>query len=427
MRILLDPGTLDGLNAGDVAMLQGAVLRFRRLRPDARIDVITLSPEDLPSYCPGTEAVPEAGRLAWIGEQALFGRLRTAGPKPVGNALAAVTRNLRLGRPNALRGLLRAKAFLRGASSGPLDGFLEALQGADLYVVGGQASLNDTFAGRAGTILSTLEAAMAFGKRTALVGQAIGPLEDPRLLARARAVLPRADVIALREQRMGRPLLEELGVDPRRIETTGDDALELCGLSPDGGSGAGIGVNVRVAAYAGTNDALLGPLREVFVSSAARLGASLLPVPIAIHQGARDVAVLRALLADVSPEQDGGAGLRTPDAILAQVRRCRILVTGAYHAAVFALGQGIPAVCLNASAYYRAKWDGLADLFEGGCHVVDLEGDALRPRLEQAIDAAWAGAGALREGLLAAAGRQVAAGRRAAARAAGIPPETVAA
>jgi len=427
MRILLDPGTLDGLNAGDVAMLQAAVLRFRVLQPDVRIDVLTLVPNDLASYCPGVEPVPDEGRLGWLAEQALFGQLRTRGPKPVGDSLGAATRALRLRWPSAFQGLLHAKMRLCGTPREPLDCFLDALRGADLVVIGGQASLNDTFVARAGTVLSTLEAAMALRKYTALVGQGIGPLRNPALLARARAVLPKVDVICLREERTGRALLEELGVEPGRIEITGDDALELSHGFAVGPPGSAIGVNVRIAAYAGTQDTVLEHLREILVPAAQRLDASLLPIPIAFHEGARDVGALRTLLAGASPEKDGGATLRTPEAILAQVRRCRIVVTGAYHAAVFALGQGIPAVCLDGSSYYHAKWEGLVGLFGDGCRVVSLAEPQWETHLAGAIDAAWTQADAVRDGLLTATARQVEAGRRACARISALPSRMVAA
>ena len=47
-------------------------------------------------------------------------------------------------------------------------------------------------------------------------------------------------------------------------------------------------------------------------------------------------------------------------------------MTGAYHAAVFALAQGIPVVCLSNSPYYLAKFQGLEDLFGVGCTIVTL-------------------------------------------------------
>jgi polysaccharide pyruvyl transferase WcaK-like protein len=49
-----------------------------------------------------------------------------------------------------------------------------------------------------------------------------------------------------------------------------------------------------------------------------------------------------------------------------------MVVTGSYHGAVLALGQGIPAVCLHKTAYYWRKFAGLAELFGEGCALIDL-------------------------------------------------------
>ena len=250
----------------------------------------------------------DEGRLAWLAEQALFGRLRTRGPRVLGDSLAAATRALRLRWPSTFQGLLHAKMRLRGAPRGALDGFLAALHGADVVVIGGQASLNDTFVGRAGTVLSTLEAAMALGKRTALVGQGIGPLLDPRLRLRARAILPRADVICLREERTGRPLLEELGVDPSRIELTGDDALELA-ADPRSGLAARIGRSASTCAsrrYAGTDTPSSGACGR---SSSPRRGGATrrsFRSRSLFTRARRDVGALRVLLAGRSPRRTAG-------------------------------------------------------------------------------------------------------------------------
>jgi polysaccharide pyruvyl transferase WcaK-like protein len=53
-----------------------------------------------------------------------------------------------------------------------------------------------------------------------------------------------------------------------------------------------------------------------------------------------------------------------------------VVVAGSYHAAVFALSQGIPVVALVKSPYYVNKMVGLGDQFGAGCEIVRLdEGD----------------------------------------------------
>ena len=75
--------------------------------------------------------------------------------------------------------------------------------------------------------------------------------------------------------------------------------------------------------------------------------------------------------------------------LIKQTARCRIVVTGAYHAAVFALAQGIPVVCLSNSPYYLAKFQGLEDLFGLGCATVRLSEPDLPARLAAAIERTW--------------------------------------
>ena len=62
-RILVENGSYDLSNFGDVAMLQHGVGQLRRRFPLARIDVITGRPDRLARYCPGTRPVSPTGRF----------------------------------------------------------------------------------------------------------------------------------------------------------------------------------------------------------------------------------------------------------------------------------------------------------------------------------------------------------------------------
>ena len=93
--------------------------------------------------------------------------------------------------------------------------------------------------------------------------------------------------------------------------------------------------------------------------------------------------------------------------LIKQVACCRILVTGAYHAAVFALAQGIPVVCLTNSRYYLSKFQGLEDLFGVGCATVMLSEPDLPGKLVAAIESTWNSAEVVRLPLLHSALRQV--------------------
>ena len=115
--------------------------------------------------------------------------------------------------------------------------------------------------------------------------------------------------------------------------------------------------------------------------------------------------------------------------LVTAVAQCRAVITGSYHAALFSLAAGVPAVCLTKSSYYDAKFGGLAALFPGACHTVSLGGPEAAARLGAAVQDAWqlppaaraeaaATAAALRD-----AGRQAYAEFRLAVESAGSPAE----
>ena len=98
--------------------------------------------------------------------------------------------------------------------------------------------------------------------------------------------------------------------------------------------------------------------------------------------------------------------------MIKQAALCRVVVTGAYHAAVFALAQGIPVVALAKSAYFSSKLLGLEDQFGEGCQTILLNEPDLPQRLCSAIERAWQNADELREPLQTAALRQIELSRR---------------
>jgi colanic acid/amylovoran biosynthesis protein len=134
---------------------------------------------------------------------------------------------------------------------------------------------------------------------------------------------------------------------------------------------------------------------------------SLLPVPIAFHDCANDRETIQQMLPESDQASDGADSLDSPAMLIEQVAGCRIVVTGAYHAAVFALGQGIPVVCLANSEYYVAKFQGLADLYETGCTTIQLDQPDAGERLAHALGRTWNAADTLRAPLLLSAARQV--------------------
>lgn len=212
---------------------------------------------------------------------------------------------------------------------------------------------------------------------------------------------------------MSRDLALSLGAKPHALTVTGDDALELIEHG-DPPRGHALGLNMRVASYAGVDPAIARQVVAVVNRSAAELGVPVAPVPVSRNQADSDLRAIRDLLrsrdacTDVTIEE-----VSRPGQLAEAVARCKTIVTGSYHAAVFALGQGVPAVCMTRSAYYDGKFAGLRDLYPGTCSVVSMLERNFAGRLGAKITQAWHTTPECRIAARAAATNQRAAGREA--------------
>jgi polysaccharide pyruvyl transferase WcaK-like protein len=408
LRLLLDPGTYTCTNMGDVAMLQVAIARLRERSPGVRLQVFTDDAVALQRHCPGVEPVSHAGRLTWFDDQQLWGRIRGWMSNRPWGAIADAQRRWRLRRPELYQRALSFKLALHRRSYTQVDAFLAALWACDGLVAVGQGTLADAGEGHAAQLLATVETVLRLGKPVVLMGQGIGPIGDPALLARARDVLPGVSLVALRESRLGHPLLTGLGVPESRIVITGDDAIEPALRAAPEGLGQEVGLHLRVAAHAVRDTKMVEQVREVLQGFVRRQEVGVVPLPISHHRvGSYDPGTIRQVLAGIDDTSDGGTHTDTPAAVIQAAGRCRTVVTGAYHAAVFALAQGVPTICLGRSEYYLAKFHGLRDQFGAGCTPVRLD-TALKSELTLALEAAWSGAESGRSALLRSAERQVA-------------------
>jgi len=355
VRIVIEPGSYDSANLGDTAMLAVALERLRRLWPDAEVIVHAVDGEALSAVDAKARLLDPYGSIAWSYFHSPFmARL----------ALAAKRR-----RPRAVRE------------------YLDAVRGADLVLASGGGFLTDVFRRRALAVLDTLELAMDAGAVAALVGQGIGPMTDRTLRRRAAEVLPRAGLIAVREGLAAVPLLESIGVPTANIRVTGDDAIALAYRARRDTPGDALGVNVRLAPYAGTTAADNDRVQRV----AQGRGVPLVPVSIAVDDAGPAPTSIEQLL-DVLPS-------------------CRVVIAGSYHAAVFALSMGIPAIAIAASAYYLDKFRGLASQFGPACRLVLMKEPDFERRLNDAIDETWQSD--VRPALLDAARKQIALGEAA--------------
>lgn len=426
-RVVLQNGEYWLRNNGDLAMLDSTVARIRERWPRAVISVLTSAPSLLRASVPGVRPLSD-GRMSTFAAP-LWRAAELAGPAAVGPLSSRYlhVRQELLERVAGLRGRRDADpaalpaagptrsddAPAQAPADAPADGsatlspdLLQEIERATLVLAIGGGYLTDVDGYQTTRTLALLEAAVDRGVPTALLGQGLGPLTDPALVAHARTVLPRVDLIGLREGRRGPVLLDQLGVPAERVVVTGDDAIELAASARAQDLGPGLGVCLRVAEYSPVTERAVAAVGQALRAVAAEHDAPLVPLIISEYRSEdrRSTLPLVEGVPGAVPPLGRYVGAR---AVAQRVARCRVIVTGAYHLAVFALAQGIPVVGLTSSEYYDDKFLGLLGMFEGGLELVHLGAPDLEATLAGAIRSAWDRAPQQRASLRARADVQI--------------------
>jgi hypothetical protein len=324
-------------------------------------------------------------------------------------AFAHLRKRVRLGGEQAYKALnpLVPLRPVRDDSGRPSATLRRALARADAVVAAGGGYLCDPFWWHGLGVLTTLHAAQRRGLPTAMFGQGIGPVSNPALRRFAGRVMRRLDVLTLREGVYGGPFLRDVGVLPAGtpdltvgrtdaragVWLTGDDALVAQVTATDVRSEDRpyLGVNVRISNYSGVGDDIGPQFAEAMWTAAAERATGLLALPVSNFAEDADLPAIERALSH-SPRLGVpfvGERLTAPDDLIRATARCRAVVTGSYHAAVFALAQGVPVVGLSASDYYDVKFNGLRNLYPQLIETVRLDADGLTGRIRQAVARAW--------------------------------------
>jgi colanic acid/amylovoran biosynthesis protein len=400
MRVLVQGGSYELDNLGDVSMVETLVGRVLAAQPRARVALFSRNQEQVSQISPDLELIPVESKGRWQLVHQGYLRVREMFP--------AIDRGLRR-LPGVYGNLLHLKARQLVNR--------DELRNADLLLLSGGGYITDVFPGQAWSALERIEGALSEGIPFAMFGQGIGPLRDQALLRATRKLLPRAQLIAVREKLVSLPLLAAMGVDADRIVVTGDDSVEPAYRARLADLGSVIGVNVRVAGYAGMTSNDVDALRPPLFRAARELGVDLIPLPVCVVdsvESASDATIAARLLQEAGAVENKHEDLPTTvESLIARVGTCRAVVTGSYHAAVFALSQGIPAVCVFNCEYYETKFRGLEAQFGVGCEVLGKSARDFDSSLINAITAAWNNADLWRPALLEAARSQVDAGHAA--------------
>ncbi len=409
MKVLVDNSGYSLGNIGDLAMLQVGIRRIKEELKDAEIIVFTLNAEDLENYCPGTLPVPDGilskGRAVCLGEWGILGRYHRIFPHSLLPIIRLIESKIQVRLPNFTRAILRWRFHGDRLILEEIDNFYSLIKSSDLVLSTGGGFLNDIFEGHAFNVLSTIALAQTFGKPTFMFGQGIGPINSPKLFKFSKSVLSQLSQLSLREAKSNPDFLKSLGISNRKLLVTGDDAIEIAYQFHEDKLGPSIGINLRVADYSGVDQQLSKDIRSVILSAHSKYCTDLVPLPISRNPADSDVKNLLELFEGYI--DNSMLQVSSPEQLSKSVSKCRIVITGSYHAGVFALSQGLQVVGLAHSQYYIDKFSGLADQFKHGCHIVHISEANFLENLKNAIDQAWEGADIHRESLLESAKEQI--------------------
>jgi polysaccharide pyruvyl transferase WcaK-like protein len=285
--------------------------------------------------------------------------------------------------------------------------FLQAIQNADLIVATGGGYLCDAEPKDSLQVFETLEMAIRLGKPTAMVGQGVGPMQNPGLRSRLSKLLPALDIILIREPKVARPLLEGLGVSSERVFMTGDDAIEMAYEARAAKRGEHIGVNLRLAGYTEVGQTFIEKIRPTLHQFARKYEAPLMALPTSSNVIEADLEYICQILDGYEKVSIDRRRYNQPLDLIKKIGRCRLVVTGAFHPALFALSQGIPVIGLFKSTYSYNKFAALRDEFGSACQILNLDDEKFSEELATAMDVAWISTDEIRHGLLEAAVRQI--------------------
>ncbi len=365
--------------------------------------MITVNNEKLAELFPRAHPIGIVGRHQWNSEWNLFGGFHKLLPKALEPALKNVEDAIKFNFYKLSKKRILSKMRSKSQSVEKIQAYLYEVESADYVIATGGGFLTDAFAEHAYRIMTTLMLAQTLGKKTAMFGQGLGPITDKKTINIAKKVFPNLRLIGLREGVNSLKLANELGASSSRIVVTGDDAIEMAYSNLPEKLGSAIGINLRVASYSDVNEQLLNNVRRVLHKLSESYQAQLIPVPISGHDEDSDFKTISKLIGKDIDETD----FSSSEMVIQHVSQCRVVVTGSYHAAVYALSQGISVVVLIGSKYYQHKFAGLSNQFNSGCILVDTTTTNFESVLEEAIKQTWNDSPVNRDLLLSQAMTQI--------------------
>jgi polysaccharide pyruvyl transferase WcaK-like protein len=362
-------------NYGDDAILISSLQRLRRVRPNCLATVISDGPD-----------CPPLGRLGvWGGTCREF----CAGLNP-----DDVRRALR--NADVVAEDLAESLAIGSATRVDLNSF-------DVVLISGGGYLNYYWPDLTAWRVAIAAAASAVEVPYVLSGQGVGPV-SPQITPMISFLIGAASAVATRDQ-ISLQLLKQIVPNGPPIEMVGDDAL---GLGCDEPALARrrlaklgvpidrplLGFQARASSYVGfTRDELRETAQHVD-NFAADNGFEVVAVPINMQSEGPEVE----LVTDLAKGKGRRAAWHVVDhasdiaATAGVIKVCSALITHTYHAAIFALENGIPTLLVARTKYYRQKGEALRTSFGIPVPIIarsNLSADAIAEGFASMAQAPW--------------------------------------
>ena len=291
-----------------------------------------------------------------------------------------------------------------------LSGIIDAARESDAILLGGGGLFHDYWGAEAETVLSADHGSLAFvsaapllstllGKPLMIYAVGVGPLGSETGRRMTRAAFAQASVATVRDE-ASRSVLADAGVDPERVVVTADPAFRLAPAPPElarevwrrevpGAERPVLGVALRSWDFGVAPEAWEASVAQgldAFLQE--RPGSRVLFLPFQDTPGdlVDDRAVAERVRTRMTHAERSSCLSRTlpPVEMAALVARCDALLAMRLHAAIFALGAGVPVVALS----YDPKVRRLLEEAGFGGFVLDLpslEASSVSERLARAL------------------------------------------
>lgn len=384
MKILVENSGYHLGNLGDVAMLIAGLDYLAEAFDGAELFVVSdvkRVPSGFPTYTP----IPAEQLHTWYEQRVLPIPSRSLGAT-TSDRIRGLEQELLARFPGPAIAAAKLTAKLTKMPVQVSSQGLALVRSMDAVVSTGGGFVNDSFPHQCTNVLETLWLAQRRGIPTAMFGQGLGPLSNPKGVEIAKRVFPNLKVLSLREGTHSPDVALRLGVRSKAVRVTGDDAIKLVDSYASENQRADIGFNVRLAKYSGLNSDAVSRIANILASRCSSIGPCIRAIPIDVRGTSDDdtssakSAFKATSITPVLPQDS------SIEALVSQVSLCRVVITASYHAAVFSLTLGIPVIGISKSEYYDHKFSGLAQMFAGGVELCRLQSNSVEDDFTRALE-----------------------------------------